>query len=561
MEAKTLEEILDHLRNSGLPPERINKFANLLRRDGVLDVIVRVLSRCQSLEDALEEISSLGGMADISKEISHKVNIVRNFVLTSLVNLSVDKSYMRSFFRKKSRAKKLKEILLSTEEELKETEARLLDAVRSVLLKTLESLEIRDEGLKAEVEGIKSLRDLVTAKKIWNKIKPELERAVDGTKTQGQVRRGEEAVLITDDLLNEILEALARMEDNRKELELRGCTFLLLSEVSSLKDQILNWLSSNFGKESYGVANILKMIRRLSDDSETLLSTSIRLLNLRSELEAVKREVLDKIGRKMPHLTEAISMIGLSSPRLPCIISMPEEIASLRYEVSRLGDTVSALKELSSELDHFNEEIKFQPEKLSYRTEPDFLKSLTETLRAFRLSRGLPSTAYSLPGLMEELLSLYPRWREYVKEQLEEKGHLEVEELSFIPDMWRDWFLSNLEDEGLITISDGKILPRAPSPELRKLRMKFEFLKDTYEDMKPVFQKAGISEQYLDSLERKLALLMDPNYRDGDKERLQKEVEEGIDRALSVLKGGVPDEKDETGGDGPAPSWQVHLDT
>ncbi len=555
-----MEEILDHLRNSGLPPERINRFVNLLRKDGILDVVVRVLSRCQSLEDALKEVSSLGGMADVSKEISHKVSIVRNFVLTSLANLSVDKSYMRSFLRKKSKAKKLKEILISTEEELVETEARLLDAVRGVLLKTLESLGISDEGLKAEIERIKTLQDLEIAKRIWNKIKPELERAVDGAK-QGQVRRGEEAVLITDDLLNEILEALAKMEDNRRELELRGCTFLLLSEVSSLKDQILNWLSSNFGKETYGVTNLLKMIRRVSDDSEILLSTSIRLLNLRSELEAIKREVLDKISQKMPHLTETISMIGLSSPRLPCIISMPEEIASLRYEVSRLGDTVSALKELSSELDHFTDEIKFQPEKLSYRTEPDFLKSLIETLRAFRLSRGLPSTAYSLPGLMEELLSLYPRWREYVREQLEEKGYLEIEELSFIPEMWREWFISNLEEEGLITISDGKILPRAPSSELRKLRMKFEFLKDTYEDMKPVFQRAGISEQYLNSLERKLALLMDPGYRGEDREKLQKEVEEGIERALSVLKGGMPDEKDEAGGDGPAPSWQVHLDS
>ncbi len=561
MEPKTLEEILDHLRNSGLPPEKINRFISLLRKDGVLDVVAKVLSRCQSLEDALKEISSLGGMADISKEISHKVSIVRNFVLTSLANLSVDKSYMRSFLRKKSKAKKLKEILVSTDEELEETEARLLDAVKGVLLKTLESLGIRDERLKTLIEEIETLQDLEIAKKIWNEIKPELEKAVDGAKTQGQVRRGEEAVLITDDLLNEILEALARMEDNRKELELRGCTFLLLSEVSSLKDQILNWLSSNFGKESYGVTYLLKMIRRLSDDSEALLSTSIRLLNLRSELEAVKREVLDKISQKMPYLTETISMIGLSSPRLPCVISMSEEIASLRYEVSRLGDTVSALKELSSELDHFTGEIKFQPEKLSYRTEPDFLKSLIETLRAFRLSRGLPSTAYSLPGLMEELLSLYPRWREYVKEQLEEKGYLEMEELSFIPEMWREWFLSNLEEEGLITISDGKILPRAPSSELRKLRMKFEFLKDTYEDMKPIFQRAGISEQYLNSLERKLALLMDPSYGGEDREKLQKEVEEGIDRALSVLKGGMPDEKDETGGDGPAPGWQVHLDS
>ena len=555
-----MEEILDHLRNSGLPPERINRFVDLLRKDGVLDVIVRVLERCQSLEDGLKDISGLGGMADVSKEISHKVSIVRNFVLTSLANLSVDKSYTRSFLRKKSKAKKLKEILISTEEELAETEVRLLDAVRSVLLKTLESLGISDEGLKAEIEEIKTLQDLEIAKRIWNKIKPELERAVDGTK-QGQARRNEEGVVITDDLLNEILEALARMEDTRKELELRGCTFLLLSEVSSLKDQILNWLSSNFGKETYGVTNLLKMIRRISDDSEILLSTSIRLLNLRSELEAIKREVLEKIGQKMPHLTETISMIGLSSPRLPCIISMPEEIASLRYEVSRLGDTVSALKELSSELDHFTDEIKFQPEKLSYRTEPDFLKSLIETLRAFRLSRGLPSTAYSLPGLMEELLSLYPRWREYVKEQLEEKGYLEIEELSFIPEMWREWFISNLEEEGLITVSDGRLLPRAPSSELRKLRMKFEFLKDTYEDMKPVFQRAGISEQYLNSLERKLALLMDPSYMGEDREKLQKEVEEGIDRALSVLKGGMPDEKDETGGDGPASGWQVHLDS
>ncbi len=555
-----MEEILDHLRNSGLPPERINRFVDLLRKDGVLDVIVRVLERCQSLEDGLKDISGLGGMADVSKEISHKVSIVRNFVLTSLANLSVDKSYTRSFLRKKSKAKKLKEILISTEEELAETEVRLLDAVRSVLLKTLESLGISDEGLKAEIEEIKTLQDLEIAKRIWNKIKPELERAVDGTK-QGQARRNEEGVVITDDLLNEILEALARMEDTRKELELRGCTFLLLSEVSSLKDQILNWLSSNFGKETYGVTNLLKMIRRISDDSEILLSTSIRLLNLRSELEAIKREVLEKIGQKMPHLTETISMIGLSSPRLPCIISMPEEIASLRYEVSRLGDTVSALKELSSELDHFTDEIKFQPEKLSYRTEPDFLKSLIETLRAFRLSRGLPSTAYSLPGLMEELLSLYPRWREYVKEQLEEKGYLEIEELSFIPEMWREWFISNLEEEGLITVSDGRLLPRAPSSELRKLRMKFEFLKDTYEDMKPVFQRAGISEQYLNSLERKLALLMDPSYMGEDREKLQKEVEEEIDRALSVLKGGMPDEKDEAGGDGSASGWQVHLDS
>ncbi len=555
-----MEEILDHLRNSGLPPERINRFVNLLRKDGVLDVIVRVLERCQSLEDALKEVSGLGGLADVSKEISHKVSVVRSFVLTSLANLSVDKSYMRSIFRKKSKAKKLREVLTSTEEELGETEAHLLEAVRGVLLKTLESLGISEEGLKAEIEGIKTLRDLEVAKRIWNKVKPELERAVDGTK-QGQVRRGEEAVVITDDLLNEILEALARMEGNRKELELRGCTFLLLSEVSSLKDQILNWLSSNFGKESYGVINLLKMIRRVSNDSETLISTSIRLLNLRSELEAVKREVLDKIGQKMPHLMETISMIGLSSPRLPCIISLPEEIASLRYEVSRLGDTVSALKELSSELDHFTDGIEFQPEKLSYRTEPDFLKSLIETLRAFRLSRGLPSTAYSLPGLMEELLSLYPRWREYVREQLEEKGYLEIEELSFIPEMWREWFISNLEEEGLITVSDGRILPMAPSSELRKLRMKFEFLKDTYEDMKPVFQRAGISEQYLNSLERKLDLLMDPSYSGEDRERLQKEVEEGIDRALSVLKGEVPDEKDETGGDGPAPGWQVHLDS
>ncbi len=561
MEPKTLEEILDHLRNSGLPPERINRFVDLLKKDGVLDVIARVLNKCQSLEEALKEISSLGGMADVSKEISHKVSIVRNFVLTSLANLSVDKSYMRSFFRKKSKAKRLKEVLISTEEELEETEARLLEAVRGVLLKTLESLGIEDEKLKSEIYEIKTLQDLNIAKKIWNEIKPELEKAVDGTKSQGQVRRGEEAVLITDDLLNEILEALARMEDNRKELELRGCTFLLLSEVSSLKDQILNWLSSNFGKESYGVTYLLKMIRRLSDDSETLLSTSIRLLNLRSELEAVKREVLDKISQKMPHLTETISMIGLSSPRLPCIISMPEEIASLRYEVSRLGDTVSALKELSSELDHFTDEIKFQPEKLSYRTEPDFLRSLIETLRAFRLSRGLPSTAYSLPGLMEELLSLYPRWREYVREQLEEKGYLEIDELSFIPEMWREWFISNLEEEGLITVSDGKILPRAPSSELRKLRMKFEFLKDTYEDMKPIFQKAGISEQYLDSLEKKLALLMDPSYGGEDREKLLKEVEEGIERALRVLKGGMPDEKDEASGDGPAPGWQVHLDS
>ncbi len=550
---------MEHLRSSGLPPERVNRFAALLKKDGLLEVVEGVLRKCQELEDALSQVSEIGGLADVSKEVTHKVEIVRRFLLTSLVNLATDGAYMRGMFRKKSKAKKLREILIATEEELEETEARLLETVRGVLLKTLDSLGRSDEALRSRIQGIRQLKDLTTAREIWSKISPELAKAVEGTKTQR--RGGEDVLVVTDELLNEILATLAKMEENRRELELRGCTFLLLSEVSSLKDRVLDWLSSAYGRESLGAGNLLRLVRRLSDDSDVLLSTSIRLLNLRSELEGVKRDILEKVSQKMPHMTETISMIGLSSPRLPCTISMPEEIASLRYEVSKLADTVNSLKDLGDELDHFTDEIKLQPDKLSYRTESDFLRSLTETLRALRLSRGLPSTAYSLPGLMEELLSLYPRWREYVREQLEERGYLELDELSFIPEMWRGWFLSSLEEEGLITVSGDRILPRAPSPELRKLRMKFEFLKDTYEDMKPVFLKAGIDEGYLSSIEDKLSMLEDPKLDATRRERLLKEVERELDRALGVLKGGLTDEEDEASGNGPAPGWQVHLDS
>ncbi|MDK2372921.1 MAG: hypothetical protein QI197_06040 [Candidatus Korarchaeota archaeon] len=550
MGLRTLDEILEYLVSSGIPPERVEKLRGYLRKDGLEEPIGRILSLCSSLEDALSEVPDVGGLADVVKEVEYKVRIIREFITNSLLELSKDKGYMRGFFRSKSKAKRLASVLKSAREELDETREGLIEAVKGTLIKSIDSLGLR-KGLKDRVRDIRELDDLGELRDVWELVREKLETfEVRDRSSPGK------GLTISDDVVQDTLITLDELIGIREELELRGCSFLMLSEILLLRDQLLSWLSSNIGRESQVATNVLSLIKRIAEDSRALLSTSKSLLSLRSELESVKSEVMGKLSVKLPQLTDTLSMVGISSPRLPCTVTTSQELSGLRYEVSKLKELVSLLKDLSSELDHPLEDLQINPEKLSYRTETEFLRSLVEAIRSLRLSRGLPSTAYSLPGLMAELLSLYPKWREHVRSALTERGSMDVEELSFIPQSWREWFLHNLEEEGLIRIEGNRIVARTRSREVGKLRMKLDFLKDTYEEMGPLFRRAGVDEGYIADLERKMELLEDAK---GDERRaLIREVEERIERALSVLRGAL-NEEDEAGGRGSSPGWQVDL--
>ncbi len=553
MESSVLQDIEEKI-SSSVPSDRVKRLKHLIKKDGLYDIIESILKECSAIEESLKFIPDIGGLADTSKEIEYKVRIVREFIANSLVELANDKGYMRSFFRSKSKVKKVKDVLLSTIEELKEAEKELLVTVKGTLAKAIKSLSLPAD-LKDEVNKINKIDDLRNLSELWNLIEEKIE-ASGLRKEQAPKTRG--TTIVTDEVLQETLTALSELMESEKELELRGCNFVALSEVLALKDLILEWLSKNVGRESSSASHIISHIKRVAEDSKTLLLTSKELLNLRSSLERVKREIMGKVESKAPQLTDTISMVGVSSPRLPCTIANSKELAGLRYEVSKLRSLVDLLEELDRELDLPLDGLDISPERLSYRTEVDFLRSLIEMIRSFRLSHGLPSSAYSLPGLMAELLSLYPKWREYVREYLKERGSIRISELTFIPESWRDWFLRNLEEEGGIEVKGDLIKLKVTSPEAEKLQMKFDFLKDTYNDAKAIFNRMGIDDKYMEELENKMKLLKEAK---GDEaKKIAKEIESMIDKALEILRGTI-DEEDEAGSHGSSSSWQIDFNT
>ncbi len=563
MEIGDIDQLRNTLIGRGLTPQQVSRLIYLLKKDGILDVMHQVSKKIETIREALGVVRDISEIRSTALEIEYRIKSILDSVIEGLISLANDRGYMRSFLRRKSKGNLLTKMLTSIDEELDIFSEHLAEEFRK-FLKSLQEAE-GDVGISAE--DIASLEDLIDNREIIlnlvskrkAKIQEKLESKTTTTFVVGVKRRKEAEFVVTEEFLDSFLTAIGEIEDVGRKLEARGVSYIKLNELRRaarpLAERIASVVNSNVGVR---LDSLLDFLSNAKEEGNALLRITDEIMEIKADFERLRTETISSIPKELEELVDVVRILGISFPRFPIIVYCEEDISSLEYQVSLMRDARDTLRNIVEELKLFTPYARVPEHKFVFDTETKFLENLLDLLRTMRLSKDLPLEAYSFTGLIEEVLDLYPKWRSYVIEELEAKGSLPIDELSFIPEAWRDWFIRNLEEEGMVKVEDGRLIASTHAvPEIKRLEMKLEFLEDTYEEIGSI-SSIPLDRSEIEQLRDKLDLAKDLLNEGNEEEalKLMRDVDEGLRRLLSSL-GGAKIEKDEDSRPRTTSGWKV----
>ncbi len=535
------ERMVKELRELGVSEEELRELEDWMKRKGLFDLIEKVISELEDLDALLKVVSDVKGLRNEVYEYRYKIEVLTKYLSEELYALLRDKD-------RDKRARELSQLLKGMIDEITESRHRILTGLKDLLINELNSSRKPDELLK-EVNGIDSLRSPSEIRKLIERFPAVIESREEGLK-QRDLRKifakrkiveelGPYAV--TDKTLDDLLLLMMKVEDLRRNLDEKGVDYMKLSEFSSIERDLALFLASYIGKKTYlKISSPYKYMRKIIEEGTLLNQLVTDLANKSVELDDVKERLYRKlIERGLEDYADLVKLVGIGILK-PSVVFDAYDIEILEEEVQKSRKLLDLLTDLMAEVDKSPRDLKIPPREFPLEREEEFIRSLINTFRVARLSRDLPTPAYSPSEIVKVILDLYPKWRSYVVKALEKKGSLSVDELDFIPKVWRKWFLNNLSEEGIAELQGNKIVPKLPMHELfKRVEMKIEVLRDKLEYLGD-YVDLELDQELLQSFEEKFKKAKELSLEGKLEEALTilKELNSKLDEALSERKEG-----------------------
>ncbi len=477
------EQLRSRLKDIGLSTEEIKKFEEVMEREGLTQLIEKVVSEIEKLSKLIDTVSNVKGLRSELHERKHKIESFREYLIEEQVKLAREKAPDK-------RIRELSLLLRGMLDELADSRRRLLISLKELMLRELSSSGRYDE-LSGEIEKLESIQDTNRIKELLRKFPSLIERKEEGIKqvdlreifAEGRIARELGPYIITENTLDELLALMAEVEDLKRELEERGIDYVKLSRFSLIEVNLALMIAKAIGEKTYlKIYAPFKHMRELLKEGNRLKRLADELASLSTELEEVKDELHRKlIEKELDEIADLVRLIGINLIR-PAVVFNPQDIEVLENEVLRIKRLPDLLKDLMMELDNLPKGTRVPLHEVTFETEEKFIESLIYAFRIARLSEGLEVSSQSPMEITDKVLELYPEWRSRTIKALMERGILSIDELDFVPEIWREWFLNNLKEEGTVVLVDNSILLKAPISELfKRVEMKIEMLKDELE--------------------------------------------------------------------------------
>ena len=474
------EELKRSLLEEGYGLDKIDKLESLLRKDELLHLLETVLTKLRKLEETAasveREIPSAG------EGVMNKANLIEQSVKRIVTSLMEDQTYMRPFLRNKSKIKEVRNVLEVTIGEISSIEKELLDKVNSYV----KEMGIEIKAIERYEEITAFLNILRALKKLEQEGKPtEAEAEVLEEKPE-EVKKAEIVKKKVEEALETLKNSFYSLRSIDEELDLMGVRYRKLSHVLELEYKLIE-KASQLDEDSVPkyVQRIVSKLAQLENESKKLIEIAQKIIDLKASVEEMKGDLLERIENinELSALKEVIPYVGMDFPRVPLVVWSKAHIDLLRKEAERIDKINMLFKNIINEIEYLPKDVKIDLSKLSFETTESFLNSLSNLLRAARLSYGMPEISIAYTGVMSEILELYPKWREKIISILREKGEIDLRELKFVPSSWRPWVLKNLSEEGLITVKEDRVMLRTVSEDVRKLEMELEMIEDMVSDL------------------------------------------------------------------------------
>ncbi|MEM3691973.1 MAG: hypothetical protein QXP84_03925 [Candidatus Korarchaeum sp.] len=493
MGALSWEAVKEKLKARGVSNDRIVRLEVLLKEDGIikrLDDFSELYSRLSSICVTFSEVRDL---KDLTHELAHTLDSMEKIIVESLESLARDKSYVRSFFRNKERAKNLLRALDALMDDLSAFEIRVLDRIRELLI--YRSKELSDPSIESYARNLSSVEHLESIREDILRVLRVKEDERSGKKAveiaKVKVRRA--YFSIDEDFIDRFLLEMGEIRELAKQVSLRGVSYRKVSELLKVDTYVAKLLADNEGRRTrINLDAVMDSVGRFKGELSLLLPLSVELLDLKERLSSLKASISELMNaRGLREYLEIMQFVGMFTLRLPLVIYAESDISALGKDVSYLKELLSAMEELKKELEVFPEGMEILAESIQFEDELNFIESITSSLRAARLSKEFPVQAYSMGKLMEEILNLYPMWRDHLIKLLSERVAISEEELDFIPERWREWFLSSLEEEGIVRREGGRIELVSSDEDRRKVMMRVEMVEDSLRDLEMISMSGG----------------------------------------------------------------------
>ncbi|MEM3445837.1 MAG: hypothetical protein QW418_00260 [Candidatus Korarchaeum sp.] len=493
MGALSWEAVKEKLKARGVSNDRIVRLEVLLKEDGIikrLDDFSELYSRLSSICVTFSEVRDL---KDLTHELAHTLDSMEKIIVESLESLARDKSYVRSFFRNKERAKNLLRALDALMDDLSAFEIRVLDRIRELLI--YRSKELNDPSIESYARNLSSVEHLESIREDILRVLRVKEDERSGKKAveiaKVKVRRA--YFSIDEDFIDRFLLEMGEIRELAKQVSLRGVSYRKVSELLKVDTYVAKLLADNEGRRTrINLDAVMDSVGRFKGELSLLLPLSVELLDLKERLSSLKASISELMNaRGLREYLEIMQFVGMFTLRLPLVIYAESDISALGKDVSYLKELLSAMEELKKELEVFPEGMEILAESIQFEDELNFIESITSSLRAARLSKEFPVQAYSMGKLMEEILNLYPMWRDHLIKLLSERVAISEEELDFIPERWREWFLSSLEEEGIVRREGDRIELVSSDEDRRKVMMRVEMVEDSLRDLEMISMSGG----------------------------------------------------------------------
>ncbi|MCS7103387.1 MAG: hypothetical protein NZ992_05860, partial [Candidatus Korarchaeum sp.] len=454
-------------------------------------------------------VSLEGEITGTGEDVINRADLLSQSVKRLVSSMIEDQSYMRPFLRDKSKAKEAKNILEVTLGEIISMERELLDKANSYIReKGVEMEDLKScEEIPAFINFLRILKKSIAQEPTATEIKVE-----EKEEEKAEIRPLEVAKKKKEEALNTLKEEFNSLRSISEELELMGITYVKLSHVIELEEPFAEKISQ-VDEESVHkyIQNIISKLHSIGDESRKLIQVAQKIMDSKASVEEMKGELLEKMESvaALSIIKEVTPYIGLDFPKIPLLVRSKVQIDILRKEAERIGRVSSLLRSILNELEYIPKDAKIDLSRLSFESTESLLESLSNCLRASRLSYGMPE-AIAYTGVMSEILELYPKWREKIISLLRERGEISLQDLKFIPQSWRSWVLRNLTEEGVVMVKEDKVTIRVLSEDVRKIEIEIEVIEDMLNDlggMLPGIDEQGVK-RLREDLERAKSLFM-----------------------------------------------------
>ena len=431
------ETLVRYFTKLGIEEEKSKIVAyNIIKREAGIPFI-ELFRKIEEIE-TVTTLCELEGIKDICGEMRYIAKSSKDYFREIFSSLNNEKE-INKFFKKYH-----DDLVLAVNSllhDLNRIQSRFMERLKSVMPRW------RERGIDLPIGNVDSFSSLAG---IIDKRRKEIEEII---KLLSRRIKGTESLkLVTEEVIDAILTELLEIRTLYLEILENNFSLYIVDQIKDIDREMVEYLAQKKGKYvSIDLNDVLNFLRSVKEEARVCKEVTSKYSVHYNRYKETEKRVASIVDENLKRIIETVDSCIVKPP---LVISSQYDLYILEKDIVMMERLARLFEEIRKELEILGKPIKVDL-NLRFSDPITLFEDVLNQVRLARLTEDFPQNDLISP--LDDILSLYSRWRNYLLVLLESREKVREEDLTVIPPQLRSWFLKHMEREGLIKIEGGLI--------------------------------------------------------------------------------------------------------